>query len=81
MKQLPSEDFSSSFRLAITERCRPSTAMTRTGIVANRNPIVNKRKRPQSSSAKILEKKEIKYQCGGCGQEDTVTLEGLADFF
>ena len=26
-------------------------------------------------------KKEIKYKCQGCGQEDTVTLEGLADFF
>jgi hypothetical protein len=26
-------------------------------------------------------KKEIKYKCAGCGQEDTVTLEGLADFF
>ena len=23
----------------------------------------------------------IKYKCGGCGQEDTVTLEGMADFF
>jgi len=26
-------------------------------------------------------KKEIKYKCEGCGQEDTVSLEGLADFF
>jgi len=23
----------------------------------------------------------VKYKCKGCGQEDTVTLEGLADFF
>lgn len=26
-------------------------------------------------------RKEITYKCEGCGQEDTVVLEGLADFF
>jgi hypothetical protein len=26
-------------------------------------------------------KHEIKWKCSGCGQEDTVSLEGLANFF
>jgi len=26
-------------------------------------------------------KHTIKYKCVGCGQEDSVSLEGIADFF
>ena len=26
-------------------------------------------------------KHEISYKCKGCGQDDNVTLEGIADFF